>query len=556
MASVLFARVPRLHTPGLAWRAPGLLLLCLGASACTASETGGTGGTGSTGGGGAAAGNGGSAGTGGLGGGGSEGGCGGAGAPPARGEIYIVAPAGSPTNAGTEASPWDRESVFAPDNPHGLQCGDVVEFRDGVYDGPVRAYGTGCQGNPITFQNYPGETAIFDSSTFLELPGADSPSAHLTLDATTSYLRVRSNPAGGRFVIANSNPQRMFSLAQVTPTDPEFCYPSCRPNGVADLGDYNEILNVEIADVGIGIASQASACGSRYAGNIIRHVGWESPNSGYGEGFYAQNEGPPCTAPKTIEANVVFGSFAVAAQLYGSSGSFVQNLSFRDNVIFNNGQTSTDNEGGALLIGGIGTSVVADDVIAGNIMLSTVAGFTRQDILSFYVNPCVDCTVRDNYIYVRPGAGDAVAVPNPLPGLIETGNVFVGPIDGDGDPFAGSTLLPAENVDRVWDVPSPDDPRRHVVVAVDGDGDGAVSWTPACRCGSIELREMMNYTVAAAEQSFACGAGAVSLSMAYDGPLLQPVGAIAEGCSPHCHAPTHTGPLVRVFLATSGGSRL
>lgn len=81
---------------------------------------------------------------------------------------YYVAPDGDDTNPGTLAQPW-RSLQHAADT---VGAGDTVLARGGVYSETVSINVSGSEaGGYITFQSYPGETAILDGHGFASPTG-------------------------------------------------------------------------------------------------------------------------------------------------------------------------------------------------------------------------------------------------------------------------------------------------------------------------------------------------------------------------------------------------
>ncbi len=80
----------------------------------------------------------------------------------AENQTYYVAVSGDDANAGTKAAPW-RTIQHAADT---VGPGDTVLIRGGVYQETVTINVSGTAGSPITFQNYPGETAVLDGTSF------------------------------------------------------------------------------------------------------------------------------------------------------------------------------------------------------------------------------------------------------------------------------------------------------------------------------------------------------------------------------------------------------
>jgi parallel beta-helix repeat protein len=98
--------------------------------------------------------------------------------------IYYVATTGNNANPGTESQPW-RTLQKAADT---AVAGDSVYVRGGVYNERVTFNKSGSVGSYITFQSYPGETAILDG-TGLTVPDADNA---LLFINSKNYLKIQN----------------------------------------------------------------------------------------------------------------------------------------------------------------------------------------------------------------------------------------------------------------------------------------------------------------------------------------------------------------------------
>ncbi|MDB5056360.1 MAG: ywoF, partial [Bacilli bacterium] len=88
----------------------------------------------------------------------------------AAGTNYYVSASGNDSNAGTIASPWKTVQKAA----NTVAAGDTVNVRGGIYNEKITMNVSGsAAGGFITFQNYPGETAIIDG-TGLSVSGTEA----------------------------------------------------------------------------------------------------------------------------------------------------------------------------------------------------------------------------------------------------------------------------------------------------------------------------------------------------------------------------------------------
>jgi hypothetical protein len=79
----------------------------------------------------------------------------------ASGVVYYVATTGSDSNSGTQAAPWRTIQHAATS----VKAGDTINIRAGVYNEAVTPTVSGsAAAGSVTFQSYPGETAIIDGT--------------------------------------------------------------------------------------------------------------------------------------------------------------------------------------------------------------------------------------------------------------------------------------------------------------------------------------------------------------------------------------------------------
>lgn len=79
----------------------------------------------------------------------------------ASGAVYYVATTGSDSNSGTLAAPWHTIQHAATS----VKAGDTINIRAGVYNEAVTPSVSGsAAAGSVTFQSYPGETAVIDGT--------------------------------------------------------------------------------------------------------------------------------------------------------------------------------------------------------------------------------------------------------------------------------------------------------------------------------------------------------------------------------------------------------
>lgn len=235
------------------------------------------------------------------------------------GNIFYVAPNGSPSGNGSLASPWDLKTALA--NPAAVRPGDTIYLRGGVYTLSPATLGftSNLQGtfeNPIKVMSRPGEWAVIDgnvsfstvkSTTVLTISGSFTWFANFEITNTETATR--------KIDISGSNP------------------PERRANSIDDVGRGTRLINLIIHDTGQGIGAWAGNQGenNEYYGNIVYNNGWDAPDRLHGHGNYVQNR----TGAKLFEDNMFFNPFDFNSQVYGSSSSENRNLTWKGNVFFN-----------------------------------------------------------------------------------------------------------------------------------------------------------------------------------------------------------------------------
>jgi hypothetical protein len=164
--------------------------------------------------------------------------------PSRSGVTYYVATTGNDNNAGTLSAPW-RTIQHAANSVH---SGDVAEVEGGVYNEIVTipASGNATQGY-ITFESYPGQTAILDGTGLTVAGGKQA--GLFSLEGTHSYIVIQG------FEIRNFK----SSTKNAVPVGIDF----------EGAGSYLEFLNNHIHNIvqTLGSCSSANALAMAIYGN-------------------------------------------------------------------------------------------------------------------------------------------------------------------------------------------------------------------------------------------------------------------------------------------------
>jgi len=150
-------------------------------------------------------------------------------------QTFYVALTGSDANPGTIDSPW-RTIQHAADS---VKAGETIYIHGGVYHESVDIQVSGsATAGPVTFQSYPGETAILDG-TGLTAP-ADNIKGLINIE-NQSYVTVRGLEI------------RNYQTTNAAAT----------PSGiwVAGGGSHIQILNNQVHDIGTAVEASGNALG-------------------------------------------------------------------------------------------------------------------------------------------------------------------------------------------------------------------------------------------------------------------------------------------------------
>ncbi len=262
--------------------------------------------------------------------------------PPPGGNEWYVAPNGTPSGDGSQASPLDLDTVFSGSKP--IAPGDTIWLRGGTYGGAIdkiwHSYLTGTAEAPIYVRPYPSERAIV-------IGGIATHTPHVWYWG---------------FEVMNTKTDRFSSGA-----------PECFDTYDNSVGV--KIINMILHDCSQGLGFWRFAQDAEAHGNIIFYNGYQGTTRGHGHGIYTQNQ----YGKKLITDNIIFDQFGLGIQAYGSGAAYLINLEIDGNIIFNNGSLASGGPNVDNILVAVG-SVPKDIVVTNNYTYhynSEVDGYNR-----------------------------------------------------------------------------------------------------------------------------------------------------------------------------------
>jgi hypothetical protein len=286
------------------------------------------------------------------------------------GNQFYAAPTGKAIAAGTQADPWDLQTVLS--QPAAVKPGDLVWVRGGTYHGQYSSKLNGTASQPIVVRAYPGERATIDGSG-----GAGVVSLNI-FGSHAWYWGLE---------VMNSSKNRTSAAAGSD---------GLNGWGIWVNGPSTKVINCVIHDTDQGISFWIPAVDAELAGNIIYNNGWQGPDRAHGHGIYTQN----LKGTKHISDNIIFNQFELGIQAYGSGASSVKGYLTDYNIVFNNGSISA------------GPSLV-------------------DNILFGYGGALERIRVQNNYTYDTPAAASGYSrvgwtFGGPNKDAVVTGNYWIG----------------------------------------------------------------------------------------------------------------------------------
>jgi hypothetical protein len=256
---------------------------------------------------------------------------------------WYCSPLGMPSGDGSIANPWDlytginqKSAVVHP--------GDTIFLRGGryVYAKPWQFTFvlTGTAAAPILVASAPGEWAILDvqaNGTSLVL---DNPKR--MLNATIAVGR------GAAYVVLAELEITASGIPRTTSNPGSFGIGSIQD--IEIHGEGCELVNCYIHDMHAGPGFWHEATGAKISGCIIGNVGWNAPDRGHGHCIYAQNEA--AGIKKLILDNILYSSFDIGMQWYGSGAAVIEDIEADGNILINSGAPIGQAVGQLVIAGG------------------------------------------------------------------------------------------------------------------------------------------------------------------------------------------------------------
>ncbi len=304
-------------------------------------------------------------------------------------EWYVSSSVTDQSGAGTIGSPWGLLHAIGHDGTPapGIAAGDTIYLRGGTYRSPDKTGGitsmlSGTSGNRITVRPYPGEVAKIDLWDLS--PGVGGDFLDLALYGNyTDYIGLE---------ILNSN----TTIRYTTEPDHNLGNAIIGRGQININGTDNRVINCIVHDLNLGIGFWKEATGGELYGNIIYNNGWDTPTTNqWDNAIYTQNFN---TATKLYTDNIVFNGFAFGIAAYGGASGPMQKMTFRGNILFQNGVAP-----------GVGSHTIKPDFLvggtlsAGDIIIdrnySYQTGTGSFQIGYEFGGSNANVTVTNNYLY-------------------------------------------------------------------------------------------------------------------------------------------------------------
>ena len=288
---------------------------------------------------------------------------------------FYVSPKGTPRGKGSLQMPWDLQTAL--NQPRGIDPGDTIWLRGGVYRGAFVSYLTGTATAPIVLRQYPGEEALLDRS------GSD-PTAQPALTVKGSWGWYWG------FEITNSyenrSPASPFSGA-VRPW---------RGDGIDVNAPDNRFINLVIHDCGSGIYDKQDR--TEIYGCLLYFNG----NNHFEHGLYIGN----ASGTKRVADNIIFDQAGFGIHCFSASPSSAQQgLALEGNAIFNSGTLwAGGNTVADVIVGGVTGVAAARIVLESNFLYASIGDGARGNggvRMGYADRTNADLRLTNNFIVSR-----------------------------------------------------------------------------------------------------------------------------------------------------------
>jgi hypothetical protein len=266
------------------------------------------------------------------------------------GAVYYVSTGGNDTNAGTVGSPWKTIQHAA----NTVTAGATVYVLGGVYNESVNIPVSGTSTHNITFQSYPGQTAIVDGTG-------------VSVTGTQGLFTI----VGQSYIVINGFEIRNYTTGSTAKT----------PAGiwVTGSGSYVQLLN-----------------------NLVHNITTTSEKNGNAFGIAVYGTEATPIDHITISGNQVYSLKTGASETVNVDGN-VTNFSITNNIVHDNDNIGIDAIGFEG-VGPSGSDQARDGEISGNTVYN-ISGKSNPgegnsyDANGLYCDGCANVTMERNLIY-------------------------------------------------------------------------------------------------------------------------------------------------------------
>lgn len=231
---------------------------------------------------------------------------------------WFVSPLGRSNASGKEDDPIDFATALSTSGP--VKPGELVQLKEGVYEGRFVSTVSGTADSPVIFWAKPGTRVTIDGKN-----GSGDQAIHI-MGEWVQFWNLE---------ITNTSQTRTDMV-----------------EGVRFDAPNSKLINSVIHNNLQGIGFWSPAINSELYGNIIFNNGAEGEDRGHGHAIYTQNK----TGTKQIINNIIFFGYGFGIHAYTENGD-IEGFNFERNVWFRTGASvsgsSTLGESDGLLIGGL-----------------------------------------------------------------------------------------------------------------------------------------------------------------------------------------------------------